>query len=1065
MSRRSPFFALGLLGLLLAGPAAATVGPSIAVRWSGDLPAPARRGQELVGHFELVSGNAGRIENFRVQGDGWDVRSFDGPPALVLPPRSHRRFTFRAVPTDPHEPLVVSGTVNGVPFTKRFTLDEERLARYGKPGEAKVTGRPQAGKLPGTQSQLIRCRGRVIYTRTDNVVIGVDNIPVTIMDHDDPPYEDEQMGLVLTDSQGYFDITIPWTDFDGPVQDDPDIYLKIETSNLVCQVRNDDLGDSYDWTTISWVFNDYTGNDLQFGDVIPLTDVGALPVWNSIIRANRHAREQAGMPATHVFVNWPSTDDGTYYSQSIGELFIASSETWNEGTCIHEYGHALSDQFSVLNPSNYVNGFCDTPKPGHCVWCPENDNDAWQEGFADWFGGRLMRVWKGAYGVDPLDIDDPRYDLETPGYCNADASSYDSTATEGYVGALLEDIEDSQQDGYGPACILDMLDMGDVPIFTVFRDDDPATVQEFIAKFRARYPSYARDFWATIQNTIKTANFPEPPVVVSTLPTCRIARIGETLDLEVFINGGLAKFRWRKDGVPVDDGGGISGAFTSRLTLGPLTAAMAGNYDCVATPCSASPVTSTAMALHVEAAPLASQFISWGENGSGQVGNGATSYGADYYLHPDLPNVIQVDGGRSYSMLLRSDGQVMTWGNEQWGELGNGNQPFSQVNAPSAIGITDAVRISAGKYYGLAIGRDGRIRGWGYNFNGQLFLGDRTDRMAPETSYALDCVKEIAAGDEFSLALLQDGTVWSVGYNQYGCLGKGTMGPTETTPGQIPTLSNVIDVEAAYLWGMALKGDGTVWTWGINTWGNLGLGHYSAVATPTQVPGLNNIVQISAGVDNGYALRADGTLFAWGYGPAIGIGWTGGSSNVPQQVPLANVQRVEGGSDYALALLPGGRLKAWGMNGGQDGTTVGVLGNKGPYAQGSPVDVPYAYPVTGFGAGWVTAHAFGQLAALDVPNPDESLPTVLALAATPNPSRALAAIAFDLPKGGAVALSIYDVAGRMVKTLAHESLEPGRYTRTWDGTADGGARARAGVYFVRLAAPGGALTRTLVRLD
>ena len=1055
----------GLFGLLVAGPAAATVGPSIAVRWSGELPPPARAGQELVGRFELVSGNAGRVENLAVHGDGWEVRGFDGPSSLVLPPHAQRQFTFRAVPTDPHQPLEVTGTVNGVPFTKRFTLDQERLSHYAVPREARVTGTADSGKLPGTQSQLIRMRGRVIYTRTDNVTIGVDNIVVTFMDRDDPPYEDEEMGFCLTDSQGYFDITIPWSDYDGIVQDDPDIYLKIETSNLVCQVRNDDLGDSYDWTTIAWTFNDYTGSDLQFGDVIPQTDVGALPVWNSIIRANRHAREQAGMPATHVFVNWPSTDGLTYYSPSLKEIFIASGETWNEGTCIHEYGHVLSDQFSVLQASNYQNGFCDTPNPGHCVWCPENDNDAWQEGFADWFGGRLMRAWKGAYGVDPLDLNDSRYDLETPGFCNSDALSHDSTATEGYVGALLEDIDDGPSDGYGPSCILDMLSLGDIPIFTVFRDDDPATVQQFIAKFRARYPAYDRDLWATIQNTIKSANYPEPPVVVSTLPSCRLGRIGETLDFSVFINGGLANFRWRKDGVPLDNGGGVSGAFTSTLTLGPLTAAMAGTYDCVATPCSASPVTSTAMALHVDAAPVASQFISWGENGSGQVGNGSTSYGANYYLHPNLANVIQVDGGRSYSALLTSTGQVMTWGNEQWGELGNGGPTYGQVNAPASIGITDAVQIACGKYYGLALGRDGRITGWGYNFSGQLFLGDRNDRPAPQVSYALDCVKEVAAGDEFSLALLQDGTVWSVGYNQYGSLGRGVMGPTDLVPGPIPTLSNVVDIEAAYLWGMALKGDGTVWTWGINSWGELGLGHYNSVATPTQVPGLSNIVQISAGIDNGYALRADGTLFAWGYGPAIGIGWTGGSSATPQQVPLANVQKVAGGSDYALALLPGGRLKAWGMNGGQDGTTVGVLGNAGPYAQGSPVDVAYAYPVTGFGAGWMTAHAFGQLAALDVPQPDQGLPTVLALAATPNPSRALATVAFDLPKGGAVTLSIYDVAGRMVKTLAHEGLEPGRYTRTWDGTDGSGARARAGVYFVRMTAPGGALSKTLVRLD
>jgi hypothetical protein len=129
--------------------------------------------------------------------------------------------------------------------------------------------------------------------------------------------------------------------------------------------------------------------------------------------------------------------------------------------------------------------------------------------------------------------------------------------------------------------------------------------------------------------------------------------------------------------------------------------------------------------------------------------------------------------------------------------------------------------------------------------------------------------------------------------------------------------------------------------------------------------------------------------------------------------------------------------------------------------------VPGPVDVTDVFSGWTTAHALGGIGVTDVTPPGgvEALPTVLALAASPNPSRAHAAIQFDLPKAGHVALAVYEVSGRIVRTLADESFEPGRHARTWDGSTNAGARVAAGVYFVRMSAPGGSLTRTLVRTE
>jgi hypothetical protein len=102
---------------------------------------------------------------------------------------------------------------------------------------------------------------------------------------------------------------------------------------------------------------------------------------------------------------------------------------------------------------------------------------------------------------------------------------------------------------------------------------------------------------------------------------------------------------------------------------------------------------------------------------------------------------------------------------------------------------------------------------------------------------------------------------------------------------------------------------------------------------------------------------------------------------------------------------------------------------------------------------------------LDVEPAGPTLPLRLALhPARPNPFIHRTAIHFDLPVGGRIRLEISDVAGRRVRTLVDGALAPGFHVSEWDGRGDGGG-LRAGIYFVRLEAPGGVLRRRLVRLD
>ena len=266
-----------------------------------------------------------------------------------------------------------------------------------------------------------------------------------------------------------------------------------------------------------------------------------------------------------------------------------------------------------------------------------------------------------------------------------------------------------------------------------------------------------------------------------------------------------------------------------------------------------------------------------GDNGQGQLGNGTLVDANIPQQVSGLTGVTAVAAGRIFTAALKNNGTVWNWGN-----LNGSGQTTTPVQV---AGLTGVIAITCGGYHFLALKNNGTVWGWRENIWGQLGNGAIAPISTPVQMTGLTDVIAIAGGDSYSLALKNDGTVWAVGNNMYGQLGNGSTGGNITTAFQIPSLSGIVAITSGSLSSYALKNDGTMWAWGYNDYGELGLGDTLHRTSPTQITGLTGITAIEAGMQHCFVLKNDGTVRGWGYNSAGQIGnGTATNSNIPMLV-------------------------------------------------------------------------------------------------------------------------------------------------------------------------------------
>ncbi len=274
----------------------------------------------------------------------------------------------------------------------------------------------------------------------------------------------------------------------------------------------------------------------------------------------------------------------------------------------------------------------------------------------------------------------------------------------------------------------------------------------------------------------------------------------------------------------------------------------------------------------------------WGDNDWGQLGDGTNISRSTPVQVKGIDDVKAVAAGWGHMLALKNDGTVWAWGRGIEGELGtglmspvdaNGSSLDNNISVPEPVRvpISDVKTIACGAFHSIALKNDGTVWAWG---EGEEIGDGNTSNRATPVNVPISDIVSISSGDSTTLAVKADGTVWGWGHNMYYPLGNVTDYSVQLTPVKADRLKNVVQVAAGDGFSVALTRDGRVYTWGEHQRGMLGNGQLFGypVAVPEPVLNLTGVKEISAGGSHSLVLRTDGTVFAWGdnYAGQIGIG-------------------------------------------------------------------------------------------------------------------------------------------------------------------------------------------------
>jgi gliding motility-associated-like protein len=343
-----------------------------------------------------------------------------------------------------------------------------------------------------------------------------------------------------------------------------------------------------------------------------------------------------------------------------------------------------------------------------------------------------------------------------------------------------------------------------------------------------------------------------------------------------------------------------------------------------------------------------------GENNAGQLADGSLIPSNVLVQMSGIGGVgtsprckqVQIEGVATFMALTNSGDTVLGWGINNYGQIGDGTTvgktfPVRAKGVGGTGYLQNIMQIATGNYSSYALAEDGKVLNWGYNLYGQLGNGS----FAPSILYpdyvlkapgdTLKNVKIISAGGVFCMALLCDGSVWMWGRNDWGQLGQNT-GTNSPFAIQVKNssgtgfLSNIKNIEAGDNYCFALSTSDTLWSWGSNAYGQLGIGStVNRRSLPVYVRNITNtsklsgIIDIAAGQGHSLAVLSNNTVMSWGRNSWGQLGKNDTiSTTLPVQVmnntglsPLTNINHISAGDLFSMARTTTNQLYVWGENG------------------------------------------------------------------------------------------------------------------------------------------------------
>lgn len=343
----------------------------------------------------------------------------------------------------------------------------------------------------------------------------------------------------------------------------------------------------------------------------------------------------------------------------------------------------------------------------------------------------------------------------------------------------------------------------------------------------------------------------------------------------------------------------------------------------------------------------------WGDGLSGQMGNGERNDSNTPIPVPNLTNVIDIHAGDSTAFAVKNDGTVWAWGANYDGQSGTGSSNTRLLVPTKIANLSGVTEVVGTGLYSYALTDDGKIFAWGDNTYGQLGDGTSTFRTTPVQVQGVHGYKSLVVGGEAAMIVTNDDTVWAWGRNDNGKLGSGSSTNIKT-PTLIENLSNVSSVSIGTNHTIILKNDGKVFGIGGNSDGQLaqGIYDYNDAYVPKELvlPSGSYATYVKAGNRHTFIATNDGKVFACGGNNLREFGGEPVGSRVGRLYEISELFNLEkaitttGVSSAANSFMikKDGSVWAWGLNNyGQLG--VGTFGTPvpNPIQITSPDGIPF----------------------------------------------------------------------------------------------------------------------------